>query len=308
MAVWRRWIFPILMVVVFGVIAVSLAKLAFFPASEASPVQPSAGIADPVVAVERGSVVNELALAGSIARDEEVVIRSEIEGTITAVHVAGGTDVWAGQPLFTVKREYPAAVIDVLASEAGRLGDVALVAGQSVALGAEMVKLSPARYHVLSTVQPVQLYRLLNAPGEGTATIAGGPAPFACVGLSTQVADDGTTSVRCSVPVDQVVFPGLPVALSIAIGTAEDVLVIPVTAVKGGSGSGLVWVDPGDGSAPAERSVKLGVSDGTLVEVLEGLEEGETIRQFVPGSAAPVEEFCYEIAPGEEYCETGAVW
>lgn len=308
MTVWRRWIFPILMVVVFGVIAASLAKLAFFPDSEGAPAHPSAGIADPVVAVERGSVVNEPELTGTVARDEQVAVRAEIEGTVTAVHVSGGEEVWAGQPLFTLKREYPAAVIDVHAPEAGRLGELALVAGQQVTVGAELVKLSPARYHVLSTVQPVQLYRLLGAPSEGTATITGGPAPFACTGLTTQVADDGTTSVRCSVPVDQVVFPGLPVSLSIAVGTAEDVLVIPATAAKGGSGSGLVWVDAGDGSDPVERSVRLGVSDGTLVEVLEGLEEGETIRQFVPGSAAPVEEFCYEIAPGEEYCETGTAW
>jgi multidrug efflux pump subunit AcrA (membrane-fusion protein) len=308
MAVWRRWIFPILMVLVFGVIAASLAKLAFFSSDEASRASPSAGIADPIVAVERGSVVNELALTGTIARDEEVAIRSGIEGTVTAVHVGSGAEVWAGQPLFTVRREDPLAVVDVVASEAGRLGDVALVAGQAVSLGAELVKLSPARYHVLSTVQPVQLYRLLNAPGEGTVAITGGPAPFACTGLTTQVASDGTTSVRCSVPADQIVFPGLPVALSIAIGTAEDVLVIPTTAVKGGASSGLVWIDAGDGAAPAERSVRLGVSDGSVVEVLEGLEEGEAIRQFVPGSAAPVEEFCYEIAPGQEHCETGAVW
>ena len=57
-----------------------------------------------------------------------------------------------------------------------------------------------------------------------------------------------------------------------------------------------------------ETKVELGVSDGTMVEVKSGLKEGDQVRQFVPGIAAPVEEFCYEVSPGEEVCETGTSW
>ena len=42
--------------------------------------------------------------------------------------------------------------------------------------------------------------------------------------------------------------------------------------------------------------------------MVEGLAEGDMIRQFVPGILAPVEQFCYEIAPGEEACESGVSW
>ena len=45
-----------------------------------------------------------------------------------------------------------------------------------------------------------------------------------------------------------------------------------------------------------------------MVEVKSGLKEGDQVRQFVPGIAAPVEEFCYEVSPGEEVCETGTSW
>lgn len=83
---------------------------------------------------------------------------------------------------------------------------------------------------------------------------------------------------------------------------------IPVTAVKGGAGNGVVWVDAGDGSEPEERTVKLGVNDGEMVEVVEGLAEGDGIRQFVPGFAAPVEEVCYDDGTGGEICETGMSW
>lgn len=300
--------FPIIGLVIATVIAVSVAKLAFFPDEQSSAEQPWAEISDPVVSVERGSLVNQLALTGTIARDETYALKSEVSGTVTTVHVGNGAVVSAGQVLFTVRLDTNRRLVDIVAPEAGSLSELALVTGQSTTVGEEIASLSPQRFHVLSTVEPVQLYRLIDAPSEATVTITGGPAPFACTGLTTQVADDGTTSVRCSVPVDQVVFPGLPVQLVVDVGAVDDVLVIPTTAVKGGAGSGLVWLDSGDGSEPVERQVTLGISDGSMVEVIDGLAQGDLIRQFVPGVAAPVEEICYEIAPGEQYCETGVSW
>jgi multidrug efflux pump subunit AcrA (membrane-fusion protein) len=96
--------------------------------------------------------------------------------------------------------------------------------------------------------------------------------------------------------------------MDLALGQVDDALVIPVTAVQGGAGSGKVWVDAGDGSEPEERAVTLGVNDGVMVEVTEGLAEGDSVRQFVPGFVAPVEEFCYEVSPGVEQCDSGMSW
>jgi multidrug efflux pump subunit AcrA (membrane-fusion protein) len=306
--VWRRWIFPLLLVLVFGACAAALVKIAFFPDRAESMVSPEAGITDPVVAVERGSVVNALSLTGNVARDESFAVRSEIDGTVTAVHVREGAAVSAGQKLFTIRQEDPRKEIDVLASEAGDVSEIALVKGQPTSVGTEIFTLTPARYHLLATVDPVQLYRLVDAPTEATVTITGGPAPFPCTGVRVQVTAEGTASVRCAIPAGQTVFAGLPASMDLALGQVEDALVIPVTAVQGGAGSGNVWVDAADGAEPEERAVKLGVNDGTIVEVTEGLEEGESIRQFVPGFVAPVEEFCYEVSPGVEQCDSGMSW
>ncbi|GAA2984580.1 multidrug efflux pump subunit AcrA (membrane-fusion protein) [Microbacterium terrae] len=303
MVVWRRWIFPILMIVVLGAVAAALVKIAFFPDETSTAVEPSAGIADTVVPVERGDVVNAMSLPGTIARDEAVTVRSEIDGTVTAVHVKPGQSVSNGQVLFTVKQTYPVLTFDVRAPEAGEIATLTVVKGQGASVGVELATLNPSRYHVMSTVEPVQLYRLLEAPSEASVAIQGGPAPFTCTGLDVQVAEDSTTSVRCAVPKDQVVFAGLQADVEISIGTVTDALVVPTTAVKGGAGSGVVWIDAGDGSDPEEREIALGVSDGTIVEVTEGLEEGEMIRQFVPGLAATTEPVCYDDGFGGEYCE-----
>lgn len=308
MVIWRRWIFPILLVIIFGAAAAALVKIAFFPEAAEAIVSPEAGITDPVVAVEKGSVVNELTLAGNIARDDAFPVRSDINGTVTRVHVGEGTAVKAGQVLFTVKQDHPVKNIDIVAPEAGEVSEIAAIKGQSIMVGGDVLTLTPARYHLLATVEPVQLYRLVNAPAEASVTITGGPAPFTCTGVRVQVTQEGTASVRCAIPSDQVVFAGLPAQLDLALGKVDDALVVPVTAVQGGAGSGKVWVDAGDGSDPEEREIALGVNDGAMVEVTEGLAEGDMVRQFVPGFVAPVDEFCYEIEPGVEQCESGTSW
>ncbi|WP_431073458.1 efflux RND transporter periplasmic adaptor subunit [Microbacterium phyllosphaerae] len=306
--VWRRWIFPLLLVLVFGACAAALVKIAFFPDRTEAMVSPESSVSDPVIPVERGSVVNALTLSGNVARDDSFPVRNEINGTVLAVHVAEGATVAAGQKLFTIRQDEPKKDIDVVAAEAGDVSEIALVKGQVTSAGTESYTLTPARYHLLATVEPAQLYRLVNAPAEASVSITGGPAPFTCTGVRVQVSTEGTASVRCAVPADQVVFAGLPATMDLALGQVDDALVVPVTAVQGGAGTGNVWVDEGDGSEPAERPVTLGVNDGTMVEVVSGLEEGESIRQFVPGFVAPVEEFCYEVAPGVEQCDSGTSW
>ncbi len=308
MIVWRRWIFPLLLVLVIGASAAALVKIAFFPDRSEAVVTPDATISEPVVAVERGQVVNALTLNGNIARDDSYPVRTEVSGTVIAVHVAEGATVGAGQKLFTIRQDDPKKDIDVVAPEAGDVSELALVKGQPTSVGTEIYTLTPARYHLLATVEPAQLYRLVNAPAEASVSITGGPAPFTCTGVRVQVTAEGTASVRCAIPADQVVFAGLPASVELALGKVDDALVIPMTAVQGGAGSGTVWVDAGDGSEPEEREVTLGINDGTMVEVLSGLDEGDSIRQFVPGFVAPVEQFCYEVSPGVEQCDSGMSW
>ena len=307
MVIWRRWVFPILMVLIFGVIAAALVKVAFFPDQQVAAEVPTVGISDPVIPVERGSIVNQLDVAGTIARDAPVPLKADVDGVVVDAYVGEGQHVDVGQPLFRIRLADPERFVTFTAPFAGEIHDIALIRNQPTSVGTEFAKLTPDTFHVLGTIEPVQLYRLINAPTEATVTITGGPAPFTCTGLTVQVAEDATTSVRCAVPPDQTVFAGLPATLGITVGSVEDALVVPVTAVRGGGGSGIVWLDDGSGETE-ERTVTLGVNDGTMVEVTEGLAEGDMIRQFVPGVIAPAEQVCYEISPGEEYCETGVTF
>jgi multidrug efflux pump subunit AcrA (membrane-fusion protein) len=69
--------------------------------------------------------------------------------------------------------------------------------------------------------------------------------------------------------------------MRVQAGVAENVLVVPITAVQGSVQTGNVWVLAPDGTQE-ERAVTLGLTDGDMIEVREGLAEGDQVMQFVP--------------------------
>ncbi|HWR86553.1 MAG TPA: hypothetical protein VN200_11215, partial [Rhodoglobus sp.] len=185
----------------------------------------------------------------------------------------------------------------VTAPATGSLASFAVLYGQQFTVGQTVGQVAPPSFHVSGSIPPEQLYRLIQRPSEAQVTINGGPAPFTCTNLTISTpapsGQDGQTGgagsggpvVRCAVPGDVTVFAGLSADLLLPGGVAENVLVVPTTAVEGGGGSGRVYAMlPEGGTEP--RDVTLGLSDGINVEVTGGLAEGDVIMQFVPGAPA----------------------
>lgn len=338
--VWRRWVFPSIKVVLVAAIAVALVKLAFFPdrQTEADAAVPSGSVVEPEVAVVRGSISNDLVLDGTVAPDSPAPVKASATGTVDEVFVAVGTAVAAGQKLYDIKVEdQPDAPVlgadgvpqpaspsfhfeRVLAPIAGTLAALDVIPGQPVSTGDRTGSVAPATFGVSAALSPEQQYRLTSAPTEAVVTIAGGPAPFTCTGLTIANGSTPTASaqgganpgeqgepsaagavVRCAVPGDVRVFAGLKAKVEISAGSADDVLVVPVTAVEGGAESGVAWRT--GGGAPVEQPVKLGLTDGSFVEIVEGLAEGDTVLEFVPGAAGgPGEEACVQMSGAGTVC------
>ncbi|WP_299035904.1 efflux RND transporter periplasmic adaptor subunit [uncultured Pseudokineococcus sp.] len=193
----------------------------------------------------------------------------------------------------------------------GTVSTLAVLEDQVVSVGDVVAAVSPGTLSVVAPLTQDQQLRLLEPPREAQVTVPGGSAPFACTdvragvpegedaasgGADAPAADPfadpfagaGSTptgaEVTCRVPDDAVAFPGLSATLELTAGSVQDVLVLPVTAVQGLVGTGAVWrVDPATGEAE-ETPVGLGLTDGTQVEITEGLEEGDPVLEFVPGS------------------------
>ena len=343
----RKWVFPILRLLVVAAIAVALVKLAFFAdtAEAQDPAQPTGQIVEPQVPVGVGTITNDVTLPATVSADAAVPVKAVAVGTVDELFFAPGQTVTAGDKIYDIKVETvldPVETTDetglvtinqpkpaisfekVYAPADGVLSSLTVIHGQTVAIGEITGQVAPPSYSVSGTLSPEQQYRLISQPTEASIAITNGPAPFTCTGLriTTPLAgadadgaagggDTGTTptggtgtTVSCSIPPEVTVFPGLAAQITIAGGKAENVLVVPTTAVKGSAETGVVWFVLPDGTTE-ERPVILGMNDGTSVEVVEGLAEGDLINQFVPG-ATDSQEGCTLAGDGSDIClETG---
>jgi hypothetical protein len=306
----RKWVFPILRIVVFAVIATALVKLAFFadPVEQGAEV-PTGEIVEPQVPAIIGTIQNDVQLTGAVSADAAIPVKATFGGTVREVLVGQGDSVASDSPIAVVRAELvnsngtPYTKTEtILADSTGVLSAFSLLVGQNISIGDTVGQVAPQTFSVTATISPEQLYRLTEQPTEAEVAVQGGPAPFTCGSLSiiTPLPGSGggsggdgsgggdsgsTTTVRCSVPTDVRVFSGLVADLTIAGGIATDVLTVPLTAVLGAADTGIVFVIGPDGEQE-ERPVTLGLNDGINVEITEGLEEGEMVLQFVPGASA----------------------
>ncbi|PSL39040.1 HlyD family secretion protein [Labedella gwakjiensis] len=347
MGVWRKWIFPIARLVVFAAIAVALVKVAFFPENmeETSSIDPTGTVAESIITVERGSIANDVVLDGSIVADAAADAKAALDGNILELKVGVGAAVAKDTELAVVRKEViPEPVVStdeegnevvtqpktqyvtktVTAPVAGVVSSLPMVVGQTVAIGDVVATVAPPTFSVTGQIAPEQQYRLQEKPTEAAVEVVGGPGSFTCTNLSISVPlegsdgsapDDGGdgasasgATVRCAVPSDVTVFAGLTGTITLPGGAADDVLVLPVTAVKGNSQEGSVWVLGEDGE-PVETPVGLGLNDGSSVEITSGVDEGAEVLEFLPVDDAtdvPADD-CIEQPDGSVFCDDGSM-
>lgn len=318
----RRWVWPSLRFAVAAAIAVALVRIAFF-AAEPAPEPPVAtgAVEDTTVQPKRGTVTNDVSVSGSVRQVPGLPVRSTAEGTVNRVFAPNGTAVTAGAPVVDVRVETdPPATADddvpakptvrfvtVTAPADGTVTGLDLVSGQAVSIGDEVATLATGRFQVTAPMTAAALYRLGSVPAAATVSIKDGPAPFACSGLQlsgvtpTNAAagtadkpdpsgDDSasSTTLQCDVPAGVRAFPGVAADVTVAAGKAENVMVLPTTAVLGTADRGRVVV-VGKGGSREEREIELGLTDGKQVEVRKGLGEQDQVLQFMPDKEVPAD-------------------
>jgi multidrug efflux pump subunit AcrA (membrane-fusion protein) len=324
----RRWVLPIIRIIVFAAIGAALIKLAFFSGatSGSDGVKPTGAISDPIATVATGSIKNDVSVDATVYPDAAVPVRATVAGEITKVSIALGAGAAGNTAVVVVKHPLtstdPAATpgfrsVTITAGVAGTVSALDALVGQQVNVGDVLAQIAPPTFNVSGSIAPVDQYRLLSKPTEATVTIAGGPAPFTCTGLtiSAPLAGAGSTgggsagsagaadggsgagapgggagssggpTVRCAVPGDVTVFAGLAAKLKISAGSAADAMIVPATAVEGSGAAGTVYEPSANGGAPTPVKVQLGIFDGRNVQIVSGLKKGDRILEFVPSKA-----------------------
>jgi len=197
----------------------------------------------------------------------------------------------------------------------------AFTATVPLAATVDVIPGAPNSFLVTARVDPLVLYRLPDQPSRATVKIAGGPPEFSCaaVALATVPAmannndqssgasgesfgvDEETgevtgapaptgrqaeataeTVVRCLVPPDVRVFPGLRAELVVITAELPDAIVVPAGAVEPESAqTGFVTVIDDDDNE-VRKAVKVGASNGSVVVITEGVAAGELVLDRVP--------------------------
>jgi membrane fusion protein, multidrug efflux system len=263
----RTVVFPALRLLVWTVIALALVVLAFRGGTgEAAPVSggaPPVDLTSPVVPVARGTVANTVTVQGTVVADATVPVKATKAGTVRRVLVGAGDVVDEGDAVLEVRWEEerePAAGTDADGNPTSTPR-------------APLVRTATVPAPTAGTVTAVDVL-VDQVVAVGDQSTAGADPASAGTG-------QGGTTARCRVPAGTTVFAGMAATVVVDAGVAEDVLVVPVTAVQGSVQQGNVWVVGADG-AQEQRAVVLGMTDGDQVEVREGLAEGDEVLAFVP--------------------------
>jgi hypothetical protein len=125
---------------------------------------------------------------------------------------------------------------------------------------------------------PDVTYRLLTPPIGVKALVEGGPAGFDCVWAGLGQAEDGSVTLRCSIPTTVQVAPGMAGTMVLQMGEPTDATALPIQAVVGSQGQGQVVVVK-DGKTTL-RSLTLGISDAYWIEVTGGLQGDEQVLEY----------------------------
>lgn len=304
------------------IIAISLVKFAFFPSTGANQsdqvLDPSANYGQMTVTPTKADITNTVSVNGNIENDPSTVVKATGTGTVNYIAVSDGTYVEAGAMILQVRGEPDSDILpqagdedetpsrprptytDITAPASGTLHLSALL-GQEFSIGDQLGTIAPSTYSAVATLNADQLYRIQETPSEATVTITNGPAPFTCSGLKI-VTPDATQKntnqqgenqqssgiqARCAIPADQKVFPGLGLKMDIVAGSATDVLTLPISAVEGRFQSGFVYIPASDGAGkPEKKPVTLGLTNGEIVEIKEGLTESDSVLEFIPTASS----------------------
>lgn len=262
-----------------------------------------AGGAGQVVSVTQGTITETVAIDASVVASPALAVTASAGGVVAlpaALRV--GADVVKGNPLLSVGGHALEAPVE------GTVAAVEVTDGQTVPAGLPLVVIRYVGFGLAGTVPPEDAYRILSGnPLSAKGQIRNGPGPFACPvlqqasagqggqaapggGASTPPSQSGSPAVTvgsnlvCAIPTTVRAYAGLPATLAVNSGQVTGALVLPVSSVAGTAQSGAVEV-----VSPGPRrvvQVKLGVTDGAVVQILAGLHAGEKVSAIAPNLTA----------------------
>jgi macrolide-specific efflux system membrane fusion protein len=234
------------------------------------------------------------------AQEKSPEIIAPFDGFIASVNVEGGDEVLSGTVAVTIadpdqfEADILVSEMDIFDLELGGEATVQVDAMTSLTIPATVTYISPTatissgvvNYDV--TVQLESLEELMQAQQEAMPDISSGELPEP---MKQAIEEGQMTQEEAEAMLEQMqqaqaeqqaafenfqLREGLTVTVSIIIGEATDVLLVPNGAITTRGQQNYVQVVSADGSIE-ERAVTTGISNWQYTEVNEGLSEGEQV-------------------------------
>jgi HlyD family secretion protein len=187
-------------------------------------------------------------LAQARADLEDLVVTAPMDGIVTDLVLTPGKPVQEGLAMFTVlsrdrlKRDVEVDELDISSIEEGQSGAVTLDALPGKQFAATVIGIHPV--------------------GRSTNNVTR---------FTVTLAFDGGRDVLI----------GMSASVDIVTAVSENALLVPVEAIQTIGGGHYVILGADAGAATADHEVKTGLTDGTYIEILDGLTESDTV--IIPG-------------------------
>lgn len=336
----RRYVFPIVWMLILGLIALALIKLAFFSgdaaAQQGDGASPEAN-ADQyaVVPVERGDIASELDLAATVRPDEGTPLKATDAGEVNAIWVRNGDHVAQGDRILQVrvpKEQQAAAPADPLApapapekdsyryltltaSADGTVKDLTVLKGQTLAIGDAVATLSPGTYAIVADLTPEQQLQLTGVQISAAAKLPDSADPVPC--QAPAIEEDDPADKTAETPAQPAVDPmtGMPAetatsAASLRCPVPAGAKIVPGLAVDVtvdlGTATGVLTVPTtaveGKGTAGTVYVLDDQTGEPTPVKVTLG-KRGEDVVEVTGGLEEGQE--ILRFVPGVDAPDTG---
>ena len=233
-----------------------------------------------------GSISNALSFSGNLSLVSSESYSASSASTVRTVYVSAGDEVNEGDKLVRLANGQT-----VEAGLDGRVNAVSVAEGDSVAAGAALVQV--ADFTHLKVQLRVDEYDVGSVHVGDACTVTATATEKAfeseIAAIDYISASDGSVAYYTAtayVDVDDGVYPGMQVTVSIPQEQAENVVILKEAALSfDAANSAYVWMY-NDASELERVDVEVGVSNGNYVEIVSGLSDGDEVYVEVEQEAS----------------------
>ncbi len=232
-----------------------------------------------------GSISNALSFSGSLNLIDNMTYTAGSASTVRSVYVKAGDNVQAGDKLMrlangeTIKADFD-----------GRVNSVKVSEGDEVSAGASLVQVADFSHMKVSIrVDEYDIADVLvgqNCTVTATATEKTFQSSISDIDyISASTGNVAYYTATAYVDVDEGVYPGMQVTISIPQEEAQNVVVLKMDALSFDEANNAFVYMYDENQALVEVPVEVGVSNGNYVEIKSGLKDGDQVYVEVETAA-----------------------